>query len=385
MVALASNMPDTFISGFPNHLLTLLGLSRSDLCIWTRLYIPRERYNEIYTRINSLIEGLPIDNKSNLLLLNSIRFGPENSNNIIKNIMSRNNYIGDIILFCHCASLANKMDLFNILLPAFIHSGNLKIDVWFDGSGKTPFELYKFLIDIHEHSDQSVRQVLYKNYFLITILSKYCRVISLKWNENESTIVYKTPKLLDSGIPEQITINRKFASNYLLIDSLAAVPYDILFENETDFESFMLFHLEQFEDRECEINIENLKLVLHSEIINQKLPEIFRYKRRPNYMIEMKKLLDIIDEPVPPTAAKYNLICLNAFQLSEFKSFQQLQNLEALFGHSISKFMQNSYDYFKYRHIFKYLIQTGQELPQNLSEGARTLLQIDFPQIIKKE
>ena len=65
---------------------------------------------------------------------------------------------------------------------------------------------------------------------------------------------------LDSGIPEQITINRKFASNYLLIDSLAAVPYDILFENKTDFESFMLFHLEQFEDRECEINIENLKL-----------------------------------------------------------------------------------------------------------------------------
>ena len=327
MAALASNMPDTFISGFPDHLLTLLGLSSSDICIWMRLYIPRKRYSEIYTRINGLIESLPIDNKSNLLLLNSIRFGPENSNNIIKTIMSRNNYIGDIILFCHCASLANKMDLFTILLPAFIHSGTLKIDVWFDGSGNTPLEMYKFLIDIHEHSDRSVRQVLYKNSFLITILSKYCRVISLKWNENEneSTIVYKTPKLLDSGIPEQITINRKFASNYLLIDSLATVPYDIVFENKPDFESFMLFHLEQFEDRECEINIENLKLVLHSDIINQMLPEIFTYNRRPNYLIEMKKLLDIIDEPVPPTAANYNLICLYAFQISEFKTFQQLQ------------------------------------------------------------
>lgn len=387
MAALASNMPDTFIFGFPYHLLAVLGLSRSYLSIWTRLYIPRERYNEIYTRINNLIESLPIDNKSNLLLLNSIRFGPENSNNILKIIKSRNNHLRDIFSFCHCASLANKMDQFTQLLPAFIRfiqNGSLSLDVWFDGSGNTPLEMYKFLIDIHEHSDQSVRQVLYDDSSLIPILSKYCRVISLEWNENEneSTIVYKTPKLEDSGIPEQITIIRKFESNYLLMDWLSTVPYVILFENKTDFESFMLFHLQQFEDRECVINIENLKLLLHSEIINQKLPEIFTDNRRPNYSIEMKKLLDIIDEPVPQTAANYHLICWDAFQLSEFKTFQQLQNLEALFGHSISKFIENNFDYFKYRHIFKYLIQTGQELPQKLSEEARTLSQIDFPQLI---
>ena len=101
-----------------------------------------------------------------MLLLNKIRcFDPENSAISAEQIESKRYKVEKLLLICYCASLADKMNLFNRLLPQIMPyiMKNLSAAIYcFPDSENVPFDLYKFILDIHEFNDHEFSQFIYR-------------------------------------------------------------------------------------------------------------------------------------------------------------------------------------------------------------------------------
>lgn len=404
VIALTNHMPDMFFDGYSEYLLKVFGSYNE---FWTELFIPRERYPELFSRIHFIIDFLCIKDKRTRAffeLLNLIRFGPEDPNIYAKKIKPMRYSTDKLTLLCHCASLANKMDLFDKLYPLIVmdikcnpseiylcharqseREQNNEID--------SPFEAHKFAIDVHERAGKRFRQILYQNTVpcIVRILTKYCHVVSIDWGHNIYSIEFRTPikDPLKSGIPQYISINKIFDSEFQQQFTLNLFLLYLKFETSLVFEQFMMRYLIQFKDNEkFPINGDNLKRLINSEALYQFVNENFP-ECRLNFEIKYKELVNVIDEPVPQYAANYKITCSHIGTLAEFKSAEQLKRIEELFGCSVielvkvSKFSSPQI-YFFHRHIFKYLAQSGQNLPDSLKKDILSIAEIDFPSFKKK-
>ena len=388
ITALESDMPDSFFEGFPDCLVkALFDFFTLRPSIWILLDIPIDRYRAIFLRINILIDSLRIENWRNreyLMLSNAIRFGPEDSTVYDERILPKQYTYEKLIHLCHCASLANNEELFAQLfseIHTYVPDDNGLLKYWskiWASHQRVTFDTYKVLIQIHEHSSKEGRQQLHNNDWFLKTLSKHCRITSIEWGHNESTLVLKPPKTSD--IPEQIVIYRKFISCLQLWYFLRQVPDLMTFDDIEVFERFIILYFLKCQDHEykCHINSENLRLVIKSKTLHHQLRECFP-NIRITFSINVDELLKIIDEPAPHFAEYYNLKIMAHYDIYLFKTREQLQKLETLLGHSVSLLVNTSSEYFHNRHIFRYLFQTGQKLPEKLDRNIRKLLEIDFP------
>ena len=257
----------------------------------------------------------------------------------------------------------------------------------------SPFEAYKFAIDVHERAGKRFRQIIYRNNVsgIVSILSKYCRVVSIDWGHKNYSIEFKTPikDPLKSGIPQYISVKKIDDSESKQQFTLGCFSFDLKFETSLVFEQFMMCYLIQFKDNKkyC-INGDNLKRLINSEalylFVNENFPE-----RRLNFEIKYKELANVIDEPVPQYAANYKITCSGIDEFAKFKSAEQLKRIEELLGCSVIELVKmsrfsSSENYFIYRHIFKYLAQSGQKLPDSLDKDILRIAEIDFPSFKNK-
>ena len=86
-------------------------------------------------------------------------------------------------------------------------------------------------------------------------------------------------------------------------------------------------------------------------------------------MTNLVSLPNVLDVPVLPIAdiLKVKVEDKEDFAvLQHLKNPEQLKRLETITGQLVSSFIKSDciQNYFEYRHVFRYLIQTGQEIPQ---------------------
>lgn len=95
----------------------------------------------------------------------------------------------------------------------------------------------------------------------------------------------------------------------------------------------------------------------------------------------MKELTKIIEEPIPfmPHIAAIRNSPADLAHLSSINSDKKLARIQSLHGVSIGRLIDPNCDYFMFRHIFKFLIKTWQNLPDNLSETNRALHELEYP------
>lgn len=377
--ALGLNAPDNFLVGFPEKFTEILSYTSPSL--WTQLFVPRRNYPDISAGINIIIERISDTNQRDLFkLLNRIRFGPED--HLIE--IEVNTSMKDLLIFCHCASLANKMDLFTRLLPKvmpFIRTDPSKLDEWYYDIHH--LEAFKFAIDIHEFSGLAFRQVIYAKTDIINILSKYCTVSFVEAVENELTIKFKTPAESHTfGIPDHLVINRQFETESSLIIYAHEMPDKMKFDNPEVFKAFLPIFYKEFPNYDFNINGHNLKLIAQSESLQNYLRQnLTLSNNRAPFRVQLRNLLSVVHEPVVNLADIVRLYPHSLNCLHDFSSAEQLERLETLTGCTVAKLIKPDCNYFKYRNVFKYAIGKGQKLPTGLHEQIKTLLQIDFPDL----
>lgn len=387
MLALASNLPEKFLVG-RSHLLENLNTPPS---FWTRFPINPSHFKDIFNTINDLINiSHHIYEKHLYNLLNRVRFGPDDSN--IYNEVIR--FEDDtIFLFCECASLANKMDLFKALLPKVAHyikRIKYAVATLSDCGEPMPLSLLKFKFDVYQYGNDSVRKALYDKNLFAEVLFPHSRVISIKterklfFGTKDLVIELKTsPEVVASGMPESVTIRRKFSSEKELEDFEMSLICLATIDNSEIFEGILRKYLNQFisVNRKMRINADNFKFILKSSSIRHLLR--YGHGNVPiNYklfVVDVEELLEAVKEPVCYLGDIFIHFSSEREILYKFRTHQQLQRLETIMGHSVAQFLNPNFDYFKYKHIFKYLIETDQELPIDLCEKTRTLLKIDYP------
>ena len=404
-IALASNMPDWLFNGFPTHLFSTL----DSKVFWTGIYIPKHLYNELFGRLNTIIGHFTFYS-----LLNAIRFGPEDSE-LYEPIMSLHRYYDDRMdLLCHCASLSNKKQLFAKLIRDKRTSFMKKFHRAFqrlDALQNIRIDLHKLLFDIHSILPLEYHQKFYHITDFISIVSYYCQVSSITWKENELIFEFNPPiESIESGFPERIFIHRRFNSSCDLLNLVSGIPEIIKFANEAVFEAFMLEYVERFpvdDDYRFMINGENLKLVLRSAQLRTivsdntdkftfavELKEIIKLVEEPDAPLQeltnvedelvapLQELTEAVDEPDVSLKNLIEVIGKNTKHLTAVDTAKKLKKLETIFGVSITDFLEPEFEYFMYRHVYRYLIESGQKLPDNLSENTKAMLEIDFPNII---
>lgn len=126
------------------------------------------------------------------------------------------------------------------------------------------------------------------------------------------------------------------------------------------------------------INGENLILIIKSADFFQKLRD---QDIRIAFTIDLKELLKVVDDPVPFLGDKLSLNMENLDCLHKFKRDEQFERIETLLGIRIDQLftkLPKNYSYFRYRSVFRYLIQNGQKLPDNLPQNTLDLLKADF-------
>ena len=388
IAALDSNMPDLFFFGFPKKLLAII---RKPSSIWTRLSVPKDRYPEIFSRINFIIDFLPFTDPMEMeyfKILNTVRFGPVDSNVNADKIKPKQYQAEKLALICHCTSLANKMDLFNQLIRDSMDvliQQPTRLDQSFSDLRNIPIDLHKFVFDVHEKCDDNGRRFIYVKTQFLKYLSYYYRVVSLEWGKLELKIEFVTTIVTsDSGIPRKLVINRKFGSKQVFYDFIRAIPLNMKFENIATFRGFILRYLGHFRDAECEINGENLKLIAKSEWTRRLIRETqlpMTDDNDPPFVVAIEEAFKVVDEPVPIMADLVSLSVDNRHKIFEFKTSEKLERLYNLTMYPYSRMLRKDWKYFKYRHVYKYIIENGQQLPHDLSDDTRALLQIDFPSI----
>ena len=162
----------------------------------------------------------------------------------------------------------------------------------------------------------------------------------------------------------------------IYIYSLDSCPIQLILKNSSVFEEFLVSTFDKLSWQNFPwLNAWNLKLIMKSESIRQMIT-----REKLEFTFMSYNLLQVLNEPVITVS---NVIAIPVPQyfenLVKFKTFEQLADFETLFGLFHFKMLKSRHDYFQSRHIFKYLIETGQELPEELSENTRALLKIDFP------
>ena len=72
-----------------------------------------------------------------------------------------------------------------------------------------------------------------------------------------------------------------------------------------------------------------------------------------------------MDEPVLPMANHIDLDLEDASEICKFRTPEQLERLETLTGRSVAEILRRfeTEDYFKYRHVYNYVLQQGQSIP----------------------
>ena len=216
-------------------------------------------------------------------------------------------------------------------------------------------------------------------------LSVFYRVTFIKLNEgNELIIEFKIAVDADTSVfPETLLLNYLFNSK----DKLKNILEDMIFDNAQIFETFLvdLFSL-TLNDSIFRINAENLSLIMKSESIRLIIYQFMDYSLIPRQpfivsLATMMKLDDLADFPlidIAQPARQDHFKC----HLPEFRTHTRLHNLESLLGESVSQLITDCYfNYFHVRHVFDYLLKTGQPLPRYLSESVHRSLKIDYPEL----
>ena len=388
--ALAYDMPDMFLNQF-RHLLPRFLESP---VIWTRTFVPKENYPALFDRLIVLINQFFTDSDLEYyMLVNLIRFGPEfpDISEIYEaKIRSAPFNSQQLNLLCHCASLTNRKSLFINLLndPRTTLLTNLKsIDEKTCDLPIMPIEMCKLTFDIHEFLSLEKRQQFYEqSLYVLRTFMRYCRVTSFEWDDLTFRIEFQTPiEAIESGIPERIIMINRFPNIYALLDSANRFPGFMTFSSASVFESFLApFMMKSRYVNYPGININNLKLIIESDCLKSILLNGLINKpnfRRPLFMIDLKLLRSVVNKPVPSMVDIIGPASHSTSRIFKFKTKEELKNLEVLLGVSVASFINPDsplYEYFKYRHIFKYLIESGQKLPSNLPKSTLDLLKIDF-------
>ena len=382
ITALATNMPDSFIFGFIDNNVLITSLN-SMPSLWKEIFVPRMFYLDLYKKLNIMINDLSDEKDADFYrVLNLIRFGPEVHDVYETQIKPKFFSNEQLLLLCHCASLANKMDVFSKLLPEImpeIVKDPFLVDQKFVyDQNNMLFELHKFIIDVHEHANQSLR------YFLcdrtqtrfFTILSRNCRIASIKWGKNEIEIEFNiSTGAVNQGFPMKVNFGLKSVPRGLLLNFLQNIPEIVEFESTEIFKRFLSDIMTEVSMSEFPINSGNLKLIIKSESLLKHIPRNWKLD------VKLSNLLDVVNEPVVSLKGILQVRTNGKDNLTNFKTTEQLERLETLTGFSVNLMLYPESDYFKEQHAFKYLIETGQDLPKNISERTRELLKIDYPLI----
>lgn len=122
-----------------------------------------------------------------------------------------------------------------------------------------------------------------------------------------------------------------------------------------------------------------MKLIVQSEYIIRLLRENIAENQPPIFYVELEELLKVVDGHIVSLQGFVKLADSETSYLSDFKTENQLKGLETLLGVSVAKCLKPDFDYFKYRHVYKYLVDKKQQLPDNLSDNTLSLLKFDFP------
>ena len=386
--ALATNMPDTFIFGLIDNEIIITSLDKMP-SLWKELHVPRIFYPGLYQKLNIMINDLSDENDVDFYsVLNLIRFGPEVHDIYESQIKPKSFSNRRLLLLCHCASLANKMDVFSKLIydiKPYIIKKPREIDQrFYYDYDNTLFEMHKFIIDVHECADQSFRQSIYSGTRFFNILSSYCQVVSIQLGKNEVKIEFKVPtESIANSFPKKVNYNQTFSCSAFVLDFVLGIPNTVKFESSELFGTFLSDFFDMFLSAQFKINSENLKLIIKSESLLQLIKKHCELNQRSLFIIDSNDLLDVINEPVPVVSLEDILqLRINVHDgLSYFKTAEQLKRLEIISGFSVNSILKPNSDYFNERNVYKYLIETGQELPNNISENTRALIKIDYPLI----
>ena len=260
----------------------------------------------------------------------------------------------------------------------FIMSEPHKLTQCSNGVNDDCLAMHKVIFDVHENCLDSCLQILYNGTNFLDIVSRYYRIEFIDLDGNNLSIDFRST-IDSSEFPESLIINYRAVSSCKMPSLLAILKFD-----RTDMlEGFLLdLFKSKVNNGKFHINAANLNLIIKSESIRQMI-----YEHKQNSLIQRQpfcfdsaeffKIDHDYDFPLSDIARMIN--CGGRFELSELRSTEQARKWELLIGGPLIKFMTSDNDYFKHRHVYKYLAENGKELPKNLSEKTRQLLKFEFP------
>ena len=135
-----------------------------------------------------------------------------------------------------------------------------------------------------------------------------------------------------------------------------------------------------YQTKAAKIRSENLRYIAQSEHLIQLIRERTD-PDNPIFTTSLWEIFQFIDEPFSPLTGIVAPFDSRYSALMYYKSENQLLKLETHFGVSIASCLNSGLNYFEYRHVFKYLIKHGKDLPADLSLETKQFLEIDFPQL----
>ena len=377
--AFKQNMPENYFENFP------VKFSNSTSVIWTQLIVHPIQRPRVFQILNSIIEKYAKGaDKEFFTLLNMIRFGPEFS---CENLEPNNFPLSRKIYIWICTLIANKMDVatkfLNDILPLLFDNYSI-LDRMFS-TDEMPSEFEKLLLHLIPLSNQNFRRYLYDQPKFFNILAKYYQVESIDWGRMEIKIELRLPEMyrLYSNhlkIPELLTFDRRIydLEEFLLVAS--NIPLNMNFVNIEAFEKFIERLWWEFKDLFCSININNLRLISKSES-TWPLLQNFVANSRLLFAVNIEDVLNVVHEPIPNLPGVFGLTPGDYSEIFNCRTFEELERFEKLTGTTVSSLIKSDYDYFKYRHVFKYIIEKGQSLPSDLSADTLALIQIEYPNI----
>ena len=385
-VALISNMPKLIFEVLSQYTVNVF----EGPCIFTGIFIPKEHHPEIFEKINFLIDNSIYEEiRERYRLYNRVRYGPEDPN-LFTEIFRSSYSLTEQQEFelCYCASMANKMDLFYRLLlhvmPYIMKHPDMlkKLSNYSNYVFKEEsIEMYKFIFDIHANSVDSLRQEIYQRTEFLNIVAKYYRIDYINLNGYDLMLVLKIS--VGAATSEFPGI---FAINYRSVPAwkLANFPERFIFNRAELLESFLVDLFKVTLKDQVALNAENLNYVMKSESIRQMLNyniENSLIPRQP-FIVSMDSYMKVNDDEFDfPVTDIAMLNIRGPILFRKSKAAYQFRKYEVLLKQPLSTFIRPKDDYFEFRNVFKYLIENGKELPEDLSERTRELLRIDFPGI----
>ena len=392
-MVLTSNLPDEFLVMNPkvweifSQKINQLKEVLKSRALWLEYQVPIDLYDTVFDRINEIIRKCFTEAEGkHYYLLNLVRFGRPVPN--LYDSEFKDKYFDDqfIDLITRCASLGNKMDLFDKLVNhpnSFLLQNCCAIYKNFAASPNSSNQKYKLLFDVHDLIASKYPGKLYNFYeksAFYKILSQFGRVVSIHWDEGEIVVVFKTPaESIEFGFPEIVVTRQQFRNLLLFKGFVESIPSKMKFDNVESLGAFLFDYSSQYQRLSFNINGENLKLIVKSEDIIQSLRS-----KKIFFNVKLKEYLKVLDEPVP----KLGDLLLHYFEkeewtnLYDFKTTEQLERFEDIIGAKISVLFYHdikNLDYFNARNIFRYLVKTGQQLPKDLPARTLTCLEAEFP------